>query len=230
MVKEDISTDNGRKRLDKDSVKGIIFDLDGTLVDSLETYLKAMNMVLSGYGITITRDEIMYFAGMPAADVCMRYIKEKGIIGVGHDMIERDFSKVFMDLLKKHHDFPDSSRECITSLSKKGYRLAIGTGATRISALKMIPDEMMSYFVSVVTVNDISSPKPDPETFVKASYDMTLEPKDCLVVGDSPNDMFAAKGAEMKFVFIRNEYNSKFDGTGSCDYVIDDIMELDSIL
>ncbi len=211
-------------------IKTIIFDLDGTLVDSMAIYMESIKHILSLYNVSIdpTSKDIMHFAGKPAEMIYTYFLKKEGVYDLSKkEYLKYEFNKKFSELLKDQKDyFPKESTICIAELKKKGYNLAIGTGASRIGMDMMVPKDTQDLFNPIITIDDVSNPKPDSETFMKASEFIGTNPKECIVVGDGMNDFIAARDAGMSFILIKNNYNDDLDLCEGCDYVVDDISEL----
>ncbi len=214
----------------KTDIKTIIFDLDGTLVDSMAIYIGSIKHILSLYGVSIdpTSKEIMRFAGRPAEMIYTHFLKKEGVYDPSQkEYLKDEFNKKFTELLKYQKDcFPKDSTTCIAELKKKGYNLAIGTGASRTGTDQIIPKETQDLFNAIITVDDVSNSKPDSETFMKALDFIGSDPKECTVVGDGINDFLAARDAGMSFILIRNSHNEDLDIDSECDYVVDDLSEL----
>ncbi len=102
--------------------------------------------------------------------------------------------------------------------------MAICTGASRDLVNAVFPVDILHLFSSIVTCDDVSACKPDPETFLKAADDIGMHPSNCVVVGDGVNDLVGAARAGMKFILVRNAHNTSV----SEGYIeqIDDITEL----
>ncbi|NOQ37428.1 HAD-IA family hydrolase [archaeon] len=217
--------------LDKSNIKAIIFDLDGTLIDSSEIYFKAINHILSKFSISCTMEEMMVHCGAPAEDIYIYFLKEQGVYDPSRkEELKKEFDEKFRELLKDKDIFPEDSKKALIKLKKKGYTFAMGTGATRISTVSMVPKDILLLFDAVVTCDDVTNPKPDPETFLKASEDIMTPPTKCIVIGDGRHDLIAAKEAGMGFILLRNDHNRDFDPDGCCICEINRMIDLTNIL
>jgi len=93
----------------------------------------------------------------------------------------------------------------------------------------VVPKGIQDLLDAIITSDDISSPKPNPETFMKASDAIGTIPNKCIVVCDSLNDFLAAKDAGMSFILLRTTYNKGIDIVQYCNHIIDDLSELQQI-
>jgi beta-phosphoglucomutase len=210
--------------MDENDKYAVLFDLDGTLIDSLHIYYVAVNDVLSLFGISCTYDEMFAHAGVPGEELYTHFLKKCGKYDLSmKGELKTRFDTTFLELL---HDvsFPKKSADVITELKTRGYTIALCTGATRNSVNAMLPEDVSHLFSSIVTCDDVSACKPNPETFLKAADDIGIHPSNCVVVGDGMNDLVGASMAGMKFVLVRNAHNTGIS-EGYTEQ-IDDITEL----
>ena len=215
--------------IDKSTIKAIIFDLDGTLLDSSEIYLGAINHILSRFNTSCTMAEMMVHCGAPGEDIYTYFLKKQGVYDPSRkEELKKEFDTKFSELLDGKNIFPEESRDILIELKEKGYILAMGTGASKISIRALVPKDILPLFDAIVTCDNISRPKPDPETFLKASEDIKTPLENCIVIGDGRHDLIAAKEAGMRFILIRNYHNRNFDINGGCE--ISAVAELSSML
>ncbi len=217
--------------IDKSDIKALIFDLDGTLLDSSEIYFKAINHILSKFNTSCTMAEMMVHCGAPAEDIYIYFLKKQGVYDPSRkEELNKEFDKKFSNLLKDTDIFPEDSRNALIELKKRGYTFAMGTGATRISTVSMVPKDILSLFDAIVTCDDVTNPKPDPETFLKASELICTPIENCIVIGDGRHDFVAAKEAGIKFILLRNDHNRNFNPDGNCVCEISRMIDILSIL
>jgi len=215
----------------KTDIKAIIFDLDGTLLNSSEIYFKAINHILSKFNISCTMAEMMVHCGAPGEDIYIYFLKKQGAYDPSRkEELKKEFDEKFRDLLKDKDIFPQDSKKALIELKEKGYTFALGTGATRISTVSMIPKDILLLFDAVITCDDVTNPKPDPETFIKASESIMTPPANCIAIGDARHDLIAAKEAGMRFILIRNDHNRDFNPDGGCVCEINRMIDLTKIL
>ncbi|MEA3229641.1 MAG: HAD family phosphatase [archaeon] len=211
----------------KSKIRAIIFDLDGTLIDSMDIYVRSVNHILSKFNMQVTARDIMHLAGSPAEVLYSFFLKKAGVYDPSRkEEFKKEFEKKFTEVSKAIISFPKGSAKCLFELKKKKYLLAVGTGASEKALNGMIPKKTLSLFGALVTDDDVSRSKPDPETFLKCSKKLSMPPENCVVVGDGKNDFLAAGQAGMKFIFIKNAHNRDFNQLEKCDYVIHNILEL----
>lgn len=202
----------------------VLFDLDGTLIDSFYVYHVAVNHVLSPFGLSCTYDELFKLAGMPGEELYTHFLKKHGKYDFSmKEELKKRFDEKLFEMLREVK-FPEKSVDVIIKLKSKGYTMAICTGASRDFVNVVVPDAVQQLLSSIVTCDDVSLCKPDPETFLKAADDIGMDPTNCIVVGDGMNDLIGATRAGMGFVLLRNSRNINiYKGYIKC---IDDITDI----
>lgn len=187
------------------NAKGLIFDLDGTLADTMPIHYIAWKNAAANYGIDFTTDLFSQLAGIPLYPTVEKLNqifgktidpKEMG------DLKEEEFEnnmhltpeiKVVTDLVRKYHG---------------KMPMAVGTGGSRRLSLKSLDIiGLGGYFDILVTSEDVSNFKPHPETFLKCAELMGVAPVDCEVFEDGVLGIQAARTAGMMVVDVTEYYN-----------------------
>ncbi|NWG10629.1 HAD family hydrolase [Candidatus Bathyarchaeota archaeon] len=186
---------------EKLKVKGILLDLDGTIVNSKEAYREAITTAFKKFGQTIVDEEIVM--EIPKRLEQNLPIEEK-LKGIG----VKNFLRVYLETyyqatITKTKPFPNIS-ETLEKLSEKA-KLALIT-------MRYVPKETVvhelekfgiaEYFQSIITALDTDAPKPSPEALIKCAMQLDVKMCDCAVVGDSVADVRAGKNAGIKTVAV----------------------------
>jgi len=184
-----------------DTVDAIIFDLDGTLSDTMPLHYKAFCTAFKKYGILDFSEKLFYeLAGVPADKITQMILNKHNVNISALDLAdEKDalFHEYSSDIkpIKKIIDIADKYKS-----SKK---LAVATGSIRWSAEESLTKlQIREWFPVVICSNDITKPKPDPEIFLKAAKQLNVKPNKCLVIEDSPLGIQGAKSAGMQAIHI----------------------------
>ena len=183
---------------------GLIFDLDGTIADTMPVHFLAYKSIVKEYGIEFTPELFATLGGIPAIGTIQKLNELFGTNmspeEIGHYK-ELEYEKIMhkmkpiipvIDLVKEYH---------------KKLPMAVGTGGIRRLAWKTLEILGLSdYFEILVASDDISHPKPHPETFLRCAGLMNVEPEKCHVFEDSELGMQAAHAAGMKATLVTNYY------------------------
>ncbi len=201
-------------------VKAIAFDLDGTLIDSTDVLIEAEVKAFTIKGAVVTHSELKNHGSTSIKDLAKAILKRTDDESI-KELRELRKEEV-MKNLDKIEVFPDTL-PTLKKLKKKGIKMGIATGLGRdllpVFLKKTGIDLYLSTFVSA---DDVKLGKPFPDVFLRAFELMNVKTQDGLVVGDSRNDIRAAKAAKMPSVLIAR--NGLF--VCKADYVITNLKEL----
>ena len=193
------------KKLEVNSkAKALIFDLDGTLADTMPVHFMAYKNILEEYSIDFTPELFATLAGIPAVET-IRKLNE--IFGKMMDpektgyRKEREYEKIMYKMkpvdpvvelaIRYHGKMP----------------MAIGTGGHRRLAWKSLEIlKLDQYFDILVSTDDVTHPKPHPETFLKCAERMGVEPNICHVFEDGEPGIKAAANAGMMSTLVTDYY------------------------
>ena len=187
------------------NAKGLIFDLDGTLADTMPIHYLAWKNASAKHGIDFTPDLFKQLAGIPLYPTVEKlnqiFGKTINPQEMG-DMKEAEFEK-------NMHLTPEI--KVVTDLVRKLHGkipMAVGTGGSRRLSLKSLDIiGLGGYFDILVTSEDVTNFKPHPETFLKCAEQMGVAPVDCEVFEDGLLGIQAARAAGMMVVDVTEYYN-----------------------
>jgi HAD superfamily hydrolase (TIGR01509 family) len=185
-----------RQKKDK-ALPAILFDLDGTLLDSTYQHMIAWHDTLDEDGITIPNARIHRLIGMSGKLLVHALLTELGQ-KASEKRIER-WEKIhkrkFARMLPSVRLLP-GARELLSHLSRAKVRWAIGTSGDRKTIEKMIKPLHVPAGVPVVCGDDVARAKPDPDVFLEAANQLGVALSDCIVIGDSVWDLLSARRAK----------------------------------
>lgn len=205
----------------------IIFDLDGTLIDSKVDIANALNHVLSVHKYpTVSVDATVGFIG----DGVVRLIEK----AVGREGLENalEMKEQLMDYYNKHAvDFTrpyDGVIETLKGLD--GYKKAVVTNKPETLAKEILQVlDMDAFFGLTMGPESVSKKKPSPEPLLKAMTILESKNKSTLMVGDSANDIISGKSAQVSTVAVTYGYGTR-DTISDADFIIDDFKDLPNVL
>ena len=175
--------------------KGLIFDIDGTISDTMSIHLLAYQETATEYGFEITSEIFYSMGGMPAYQTSVR-LKER----FQKDFDPQEFADKKETYFLKHIHLAAPIMPVIRIIKEYSGKLpmACGTGGTRFYALKTLDlAGVLHYFEHVVTAEDVENHKPHPDTFLKAAELIGVLPEYCQVFEDSKLGIQAALSAGM---------------------------------
>lgn len=175
-------------------VRAVLFDLDGTLVDSYHLYLESYRRALEPMiGYAPTDDELLA-RGTGSERSALRGWVGEDRLAECHDSLIWHYERLHGALCEGLYD---GVPEMLTALRTAGYPLGIVTGKGRRAWTVTAARLPLPTFDVVVTEDDVAHPKPNPAGLLDAARALSLAPAACLYVGDSPGDLAAATAAGM---------------------------------
>ncbi|MEM6803235.1 MAG: HAD family phosphatase [Bacteroidota bacterium] len=193
----------------QDTFKGLIFDMDGTMVDNMMVHHRAWQRKLSSLGMEMSLQEVMDKAHGINEEIIER------LFGVRFTPEERkkisaekeaEYREIFLPQLK----LVDGLEELLNDCKNRGIPMAVGTAAPPENAnfvaenLKLAP-----YFQGIFHARSVKKGKPDPEIFEIAAESMGLKPHECLVFEDSLTGVETALNAQAKVVVITTTHKEE---------------------
>jgi HAD superfamily hydrolase (TIGR01549 family) len=180
---------------DRQSV-AFLFDLDGTLVDSVYQHVLAWREAMQGAGIELAVWRIHRQIGMSGGLMLSAFLREIGRVLSSEEIehIQRAHAEAYRRQAGSLHVLP-GTLELLAELSARGVPYAIATSGRLQSAQPTLKLLNLSQDVPVVTRDDVRHAKPDPDLFLAAAQRLKVPMNQCVIVGDSVWDMLAARRA-----------------------------------
>ena len=184
-------------------IKGLIFDLDGTLADTMPTHIDAWIAAGKEYGADITGQMIDDRAGTPTIQVVEDLNQTYGWDIDPYTFRDRR-NEIYHTMKKKAG--PIQPIQEIVEIAKSNHKvrpMGVGTGSIRSNASLALRElGITEWFDIIVTADDVDQPKPHPETFLRSVEHFGLQPHECLVYEDSPVGIKAARDGGIHAVNI----------------------------
>ena len=195
-------------------MRALVFDLDGTLVDTKYDLLDAGNLMFESQGWS-TR--LKGFSGLQIAIQGGRAILRYGLQKEGiafNDKLLKNYYQIYLDNYKKVLDNTSCSYDgvfdTLSKLKLMGVRLGLCTNKPEKHARQLLKRlELIDFFKdSFVGSDTVGVAKPNPKPLLEAIYRLNREPEDVFFVGDTNTDADAAKNAKVDFIFCRYGHGS----------------------
>jgi beta-phosphoglucomutase family hydrolase len=194
----------------KPGIKGLIFDLDGTLADTMPYHFKGWKMACLKFGAEIDTAFLRKHTGSPGWIIADEIIKKCGLNG--SVTIEQIIDEKLIEFYKEHHLVKPIIP--VTEIVKKYHGIlpmAVGTGGHREAVERTLEiTDLKQYFDIIVTANDVKNFKPHPETFLKCAEQMQIDPEFIEVFEDGDLGIQAAYEAGMVSTDVRGWYDSNW--------------------
>lgn len=181
----------------------VLWDLDGTLLDSEEYHWISWRETMASLGRPITRPEFLATFGLRNDEILPRWLDANAT----RDDVERvslEKESLYRKLLREGGITPlPGAAEWLSHLHTQGWLQAIASSAPRANVDVVL--EVLGfghYFQAVVSAEDVTAGKPDPQVFSTAAAKLGARPQDCIVVEDSPMGVEAAHRAGMRCIAV----------------------------
>ncbi len=185
----------------------IIFDCDGTLVDSMPVHYEAWTLTLRRYGLDLSEDEFYALGGWPTYQVAEHVIRRAGLnLDVEAIAIEKE-SEFERNLHLVEAITP------VTTVARDHHGkipLAVATGAMRHICEGLLKSaDLRHLFETVVSCEDVTQHKPAPDIYLEAARRLNVQPERCLAYEDTDPGIAAARSAGMQVVDVRTLFKPR---------------------
>jgi len=203
-------------------IKLVIFDLDGTLLDSIDAIVQSFKIAAEAFNAKIDLDVVRSSIGIPSREILRKALKT--------EVSEQVINKILILRRKLHDELIMNAKlfkdvlPVLLELRRRGFKLALVSSNVRYRLEAILARNRLSeFFDTVVSYEDVERPKPHPDMVFKALRDVRVSPRDALLVGDSVNDVISAKKAGVIAVLIDRYGNRESVGE---DFKIRNLKEL----
>lgn len=210
------------------SLKAVLFDMDGVIVDTEPLHRKAYFKTFDELEITVSEDLYTSFTGASTKRVCETLIQKYNLSHT-HEAIAGIKRSHFKDYFYNDEEFDliPGVRQLIEHYHENGIKLILASSAT-MSTINMVFEKfgLEKYFSGKISGADLKESKPHPEVFLLAAEMADETKENCMVIEDSTNGILAAHRAEIFCAAYRSPHSKNQDYT-LADVVISDYEELE---
>ena len=186
-------------------IKAVIFDVDGTLIDSMWIWKQVDVEFLGKRGIPLPERLQMEIEGMSYSETAV-YFKERFNLPESLEEIKEEWRLMAEDYYKCHIQLKSGAKEFLKLLYDKGLTLGIATSNSRELVDCMLANHgIRKYFSNIRTSCEVEKGKPYPDVYLKVAEDMGIDPCRCLVFEDTLSGVMAAKSAGMRVFAMADE-------------------------
>lgn len=218
-------------------LKGIIFDMDGTITLTETLHHRALADVFDDYGINYRLERhLADFAGSGSAYTFETIFKEKGI-EVSPENIEKCVAKkrmLYKKIVQKMQvPLVAGVKEFVEHTEKLGLKRIIATGNGDLDVVRSLLKSggLLEYFPEILSIKEVARGKPFPDVFVEALNRLGLMADECVVLEDSVNGILAARDAGIRSIAFETSAGRKDLLQAGASVVLRDYFELtDKIL
>jgi HAD superfamily hydrolase (TIGR01509 family) len=188
--------------------------MDGVLIDAKDWHYEALNRALNHFGYNISRyDHLVTFDGLPTKKKLEMLTCEHGLPAALHNFIN-ELKQIYTVQVIHSKCMPTFQHEyALSNLRAAGYRLGVASNSVRNSVELMMDKSGLSKYLDVLVSNqDVSKPKPNPEIYTKAMRLLEVNPDETLVVEDNENGIAAARAAGAHIMIVSEVTDVTLEG------------------
>lgn len=182
-------------------IKGIIFDCDGTLADTMPLHWIAWSTVAKRHGLHFPEDRFYSLGGVPSRDIVKMLCQEQGK-NLDPLVVSKEKESIYEPLMSQIKPI-----DCVVEVARANYGkipMAVASGGTRWAINQVLEIlEIRSLFNAVVTNEDVTRQKPAPDIFLEAARRIGVEPQFCRAYEDTDLGLTAIRSAGMEPVDVR---------------------------
>lgn len=206
-------------------IKGVLFDMDGVLVDSEPFICKAAILMFSEIGLEVYPDDFKPFVGMGEN----RYIggvAEKYGLNVTIKEVKARTYEIYKDIIRGKLKPLPGAREFVGKCRDRGFRLAIATSADLVKMEANLEETGLYADLFNATVNglEVENKKPSPDIYLRAAEKIGLKPDECLVIEDALSGIRAAKSAGCRCLAVTSSFSQ--DSLQEADWVCNTLLNV----
>ena len=195
------------------AIKAVLFDMDGVLIDAKDWHYEALNDALRLFGMEINyEDHLAVYDGLPTRRKLEILGRTRGLPQCLHNLINAFKQRRTIELVQIrcrpmfHHQY------ALSRLKREGYSLAVCSNSVRSSVVTMMEQAaLISYLEFLLSNEDVSKAKPDPEIYETAARKLGLAPSECLIVEDNEHGLMAARASGAHVLEVATVYDVTYD-------------------
>ncbi len=190
-------------------IEAVIFDLDGTLVDSMWMWRSIDIEYLKRFGIEMPPELQSSIEGKSFSETAL-YFKERFQLPDSLEQIKSDWNEMAWDKYESEVPLKEGVTELLQYLKREGIPAGIATSNSReLVELIVRKHGIEDYFGSIRTSCEVAKGKPSPDIYLLVAEDLGVLPEHCLVFEDVLQGVMAGKNANMKVCAVYDEYSQK---------------------
>lgn len=186
-------------------IKAVIFDMDGVLIDAKDWHYDALNQALRLFGLEISRaDHLTTFDGLPTRRKLEMLTVTEGLPVELHGFLNELKQAYTMEIVNARCRPTFIHEYALAKLKSRGIKLAVASNSVRNSVVAMMERSHLAVYLDVMLSNeDVSKPKPDPEIYIRAMEQLGVQPQEALIVEDNEHGIRAARASGAHVLVVK---------------------------
>lgn len=189
-------------------IEAVIFDIDGTLIDSMWVWTDIDDQFLAKYGLTEPENFHEGMEGKSYSETAQYFLDLFPELPHTREQLEDEWHQMAYDIYTKEMELKKGAHELILSLKEQGIKLGIATSNSRdLAEGLLIHHNILQCFDSIWTSDEAKAGKPSPDVYLRVAESLHVAPSHCLVFEDVPKGILAGKNAGMKVCAVEDPFS-----------------------
>lgn len=205
-------------------IRAVLFDMDGVIVNSLHFHYLAWDKMFGERGGRVSKHTVLIHEGRNSFEILPILMEESGVF------IPENEREVFIDEKRKYYrsivnlTYYPNVFETIEELRRRGFKTALVTASAKENMEKSLNGERQKLFDVIITAEDVSKAKPNPDPYLKAQELLGVSCEQCIVIENAPLGIESAKNAGMKCIAVETTLGKDF--LQQADFIVNTIEEI----
>ena len=212
-----------------DGIEAVIFDLDGTLVNSMWIWAAVDEEYIEKYNLTVPDGFNEAMEGKSYTEVAQLYLDTFPSLTCTLEELKQEWQDMTYEKYTKELPLKPGAYQMIESIYNAGIKIGIASSnSIELVSATLKALEIQQFFKSVHTSCEVKSGKPCPDVYLLTASDLNVSPENCLVFEDVPMGILAGKNAGMKVCAIDDDYSKNQEARKRelADYYITDYNDI----
>lgn len=210
-------------------IDAIIFDIDGTLIDSMWIWTNIDDLFLSKYNLTEPENFHEGMEGKSYSETAQYFLDIFPELTHTRQELEDEWNQMAFDVYTKEIELKKGAYEFIKKMRMEGKKLGIATSNNReLAEGTLANNKVLEFFDSIWTSDEAQAGKPAPDVYLRVAESLGVAPKHCLVFEDVPKGILAGKNAGMKVCAVEDPFSKPQEALKRelADYYIQDFDDI----
>ncbi|MDO4466857.1 MAG: HAD family phosphatase [Bacillota bacterium] len=206
-------------------IKGILFDMDGLMIDSEVVTFHLLQKILKEKGYILTRDMYLNLLGK-TKKTCESIFKEWYGKDFDYWTMSNQLAPLLNESLRENLPIKEGLFDLLEYCKKQGYSTCIATSSLRSKLEYILPKKLLSYFDATICADEVNNGKPNPEVFFKACQKLNILPQEALVLEDSEAGIEASLAGNIRVICIPDMKEASDAHKAKCEKYLSNLKEV----
>ncbi len=209
--------------------KAVIFDMDGSLTDSMWIWLEVDKQYMGKYELTAPENFYPDIEGKSFIETAQYFLDAFPDLDFTVEDVCREWTEMAIEMYQTRVPLKEGAEEFLRRMDEQGILMGIATSNSKELAETVLNAlHVRQYFTTIVTSDEVQRGKPEPDVYLKAAEELKVLPQECLVFEDIPNGIRAGKNAGMSVCAVHDSFSIPYEAVKRelADYYIHDYREI----